>query len=313
MLQNTIMGHPVATKKLLLVVGATAVGKTDISLELAAHYRCPILSADSRQCYRELGIATAKPNQQILSKVPHYFINSHSIHNPVAAGEFEAYALATLNEVFKENNICIMTGGSGLYIKAVCEGLDEVPPVPESIRYQLEIRLEHDGLKALLRELQRLDPEYAGTIDTENPRRVIRALEVCLGTGKPFSTFRKGKKQRRPFETIKIGLYRDRKKLYSRIDQRMDEMIDQGLFDEAEQLYAFRNQKPLQTVGYQEVYGYLDKIYDRDEAIRLLKRNSRRYAKRQLSWFGKDLSIHWFHADDLESILGYLQLETSGH
>ncbi len=307
------MGQPVTTKKLLLVIGATAVGKTDISLKLAAHYICPILSADSRQCYRELGIATAKPSQEMLSKVPHYFINSHSIHDPVTAAGFEVYALAILREVFKENDICIMTGGSGLYIEAVCEGLDEVPPVAESIRHQLESRLEHDGLEVLLRELQSLDPEYAETIDPENPRRIIRALEVCLGTGKPFSTFRNGKKQQRPFETIKIGLHRERKKLYPRIDQRMDEMIGQGLFKEAEQLYAFRDHKPLQTVGYQEVFGYLDKRYDYHEAVRLLKRNSRRYAKRQLTWFGKDPSIHWFQADDLKAILDCLQRETSRH
>jgi len=308
LLQNTIMGHPVFTKKLLLIVGATAVGKTDISLMLADHFGCPIISADSRQCYLELGIATAKPNQEMLVKTPHFFINSHSIHNPVTAAEFELYALATLREVFKENNICIMTGGSGLYVKAACEGLDKVPSIPEPIRQQLESRLKHEGLKALLNELQTLDPVYAESIDNENPRRVIRALEVCLGTGKPFSTFRKGKMQPRPFETIKIGLHRDRKKLYSRIDQRMDEMINQGLFDEAEQLYEFRDQKPLQTVGYQEVFGYLDKKYDREEAIRLLKRNSRRYAKRQLTWFGKDHSIRWFDADDHKSILDFLLL-----
>jgi tRNA dimethylallyltransferase len=301
------MGRPVITKKLLLIVGATAVGKTDISLKLAAQYDCPILSADSRQCYRELGVATAKPDLEMLSKVSHYFINSHSIHNPVTAAEFEAYALATLREVFEENNICIMTGGSGLYVKAVCEGLDEIPPVPESIRHQLEDRLEHEGLKVLLKELQVLDPEYAETIDAENPRRVIRALEVCLGTGKPISTFRKGKVQPRPFETLKIGLHRDRKKLYLRIDQRIDEMIRHGLFEEAEQLYEFRNLKPLQTVGYQEVFGYLEEKYDRKEMTRLLKRNSRRYAKRQLTWFGKDPSIRWFQADDLESITDYLQ------
>ena len=301
------MRHPVITKKLLLIVGATAVGKTDISLKLATRYDCPILSADSRQCYRELGVATAKPDLEMLSKISHYFINSHSIHNPVTAAEFEAYALTTLQEVFEENNICIMTGGSGLYVRAVCEGLDEIPSVPESIRHQLEDRLEHEGLKVLFKELQGLDPDYAETIDIENPRRVIRALEVCIGTGKPISTFRKGKVQPRPFETLKIGLRRDRNKLYLRINQRMDEMIRQGLFEEAEQLYEFRNLKPLQTVGYQEVFGYLEEEYDRKEMIRLLKRNSRRYAKRQLTWFGKDPSIRWFQADDLESITDYLQ------
>lgn len=307
------MGRPVSTKILLQIIGATAIGKTNISFKLAAHYNCPILSADSRQCYRELGVATAKPNRLMLTEVPHFFINSHSIHNPVTAAEFETFALATLNEVFKKNDLCIMAGGSGLYIKAVCEGLDEIPPVPGSMRQQLEGRLRQEGLKVMLMELQALDPEYAETMDTENPRRVIRALEVCQYTGKPYSTFRKGIKQPRPFEIIKIGLHRDRKQLYERIDQRVDEMISHGLFEEAAQLYEFRTLKPLQTLGYQEIFGYLDNRYDRGEAIRLLKRNSRRYAKRQLTWFGKDPSISWFHADNHQSILNYLHQEIVRH
>ncbi len=305
------MGYPIITKRLLVIVGATAVGKTDVSLKLATQYDCPILSADSRQCYRELGIATAKPDQEVLSMVPHYFINSHSIHYPVNASEFETYALNVLQGVYKENSICIMTGGSGLYIKAVCEGLDEIPVVPESIRHQLENRLEQEGLKALLEDLLALDSSYAEVIDRENPRRVIRALEVCLGTGMPYSSFRKGKTQPRPFEIIKIGLQRDRRSLYPRIDHRIDEMIRHGLFEEAEQLYEFKHSKPLQTVGFQEVFGFLEERYDRTEATRLLKRNSRRYAKRQLTWFGKDPSIRWFHPDDMQSISEYIQLKIS--
>lgn len=300
------MIRPVPPKKLMVVAGATAVGKTDVSLMIADRYQCPILSADSRQCYRELGVATAKPTLEMLARVKHYFINSHSIHKPVTASVFEHYALQTLQEVFQKHNFCLMTGGSGLYIKAVCDGMDKIPSIPASVRQDLEKRFDRGELEDLIEELRDLDPCIAGTIDLANPRRVIRALEVCIGTGRPFSSFRTGKKQPRPFQTVKIGLKRDRYELYRRIDRRMDQMIKNGLFEEAEQLYELRNKKPLQTVGYQEIFGFMENQYDRKEAIRLLKRNSRRYAKRQLTWFGKDPSIRWFHADDQESIIEYL-------
>lgn len=301
------MNRPVSGKILVIVVGATAVGKTSIAIKLAQHYQCSILSADSRQCYRELGIATAKPDADILEKVRHFFVDSHSIRNPVTVAEFETYALDILDQVYRQKDFCIMVGGSGLYVKAVSDGLDLVPDIPHKIRQDLEKRLLEQGLDGLVAELKNLDRDSAETLDLENPRRVIRALEVCQFTGKPYSSFLTGAKKARPFKTVKIGLMRDRKELYRRIEHRIEEMIEQGLFEEAELLFKFRNEKPLQTVGYQEIFGYLDGLYDRQEAVRLLKRNSRRYAKRQLTWFGKDSSIRWFPADDLSSILEYLE------
>ena len=301
------MLHAVTSKKLLVIVGATAVGKTDISLQLATHFNCSILSADSRQCYRELGVATAKPEKQALDQIPHYFVNSHSIKNPVTAAGFEIYALNILNELYQGNHRCIMLGGSGLYIKAVLEGMDEIPSISPSVRENLMTRLRQDGLEKLVDELRNLDPRSSQAIDCQNPQRVVRALEVCLGTGKPFSSFRTGKRRPRPFEIIKIGLHRDRPVLYQRINQRMDSMITEGLFEEAAELFDFRENKALQTVGYQEAFGYLEGRYDKTEAVRLLKRNSRRYAKRQLTWFGRDNSIKWFDADDQEQIFEYLE------
>ena len=300
------MRQPVSRKTLVIVVGATAVGKTEIAMQLARHYQCAILSADSRQCYRELGIATAKPSAELLKEVRHFFINSHSITNPVSVAEFEAYAVETLGRLFVKQDHCIMVGGSGLYVKAVVDGLDQIPTISSDIRRDLERRLDQQGLDSLVSELKRLDPDMINNLDVHNPRRVIRALEVSLATGQPYSSFLSGSKASRSFDAIKIGLQRDREDLYQRINDRMDQMIEQGLFKEAEALLPFRNLKPLQTVGYQEVFGYLDGQYNREEAIRLLKRNSRRYAKRQLTWFGKDPEIQWFHATDLESILEYL-------
>jgi tRNA dimethylallyltransferase len=301
------MDRPVSGKRLLVVVGATAVGKTDISFRLAQHFKCPILSADSRQCYQELGVATSKPSPEMREKVQHFFIDSHSIFQPISVADFEKFALNTLEQIYLQHDWCIMTGGSGLYVRAVVEGLDAIPEVPESIRANLEKRLENGGLEPLLTELSKLDADILKIIDPDNPRRVIRALAVCLATGIPYSTFRTGKKQERPFETIQIGLLRDRSTIYHRINKRMDAMIDQGIFEEAQDLLELKDQAPLQTVGFQEVFGYLEGRYNRSEAIRLLKRNSRRYAKRQLTWFRKDPSIHWFPADDLSSILDFLK------
>lgn len=301
------MDQPVPTKTIVAVVGATAVGKTDVAFQLGEHFQCPILSADSRQCYRELGIAVAKPSDEMLNQVKHLFIDSHSIAEPVTVVEFEKYALSLLDEIFTSHHYCILSGGSGLYTKAVIEGLDKIPEIPDTYRISLEDRLESTGLDSLVSELRDLDPDIIDTLDQDNPRRVIRALEVCLATGKPYSRFLTGEKKPRPFEIIKIGLYRERDELYKRIDARMDQMIEQGLFEEADKLYHYRNQSPLQTVGYREVFAYLDGVQDRQETIRLLKRNSRRYAKRQITWFGKDSEIRWFQADDLPSIFSYLE------
>ena len=299
------MAMPVSGKKLLVLVGATAVGKTAVSVDLAHHFKCPIISADSRQCYKELGVATAKPTVEQLQTVEHFFVNTHSIHKPVTAADFEKYALKTLQQVYSEHSVCIMTGGSGLYVKAVVEGMDEIPDIPVEVRQDLEQQLQRKGLKPLVEELRKLDPVLFEALDENNPRRVIRALAVCQVTGKPFSDFRTGNKFPRPFEIFMVGLHRERKQLYQRIDQRMDQMIEQGLFEEAEELFEFWHLAPLQTVGYQEVFSYLKGEYYREEAIRLLKRNSRRYAKRQLTWFNKNPAIRWFNADNYAEILAY--------
>lgn len=301
------MSQPVSRKTLVVVLGATAVGKTEIAVQLARHFHCAILSADSRQCYRELGVATAKPSSDLQMEVPHFFIDSHSISNPVSVADFEKYALQTLQKLFVQHDHCIMVGGSGLYIKAVTNGLDQIPDIGDDIRKDLEYRLKKKGLPALVADLQSQDPNIIASLDTQNPRRVIRALEVCIGTGKPYSAFLTAGMKPRPFRIVKVGLKRDRTDLYQRIDDRMDKMISSGLFEEAKYLYQYRHLKPLQTVGYQEVFGYMDGKYDRAETIRLLKRNSRRYAKRQLTWFGRDAEIEWFDADDLSAIMQYLE------
>ena len=296
--------------RLISVVGPTAVGKTTLGIALAKELSTEIISADSRQFYREMEIGTAKPTKQELESIPHHFINSHSIHEFYSAGGFELDALKKLEELFATNDIALMVGGSGLYTKGVCEGFDEMPDVDDYIREELNKEFEKEGLDSLLKELQGRDPIFYGQVDRQNHQRVIRALEVIRGTGKPFAEFRKQKPSiKRPFENTKIGLEMDREKLHARIDDRMERMIEVGLFDEAERLYPHRTLSALQTVGYREIFDFMDGKYDKEEAIRLLKRNSRRFAKRQMTWFKRDSEIIWFDADSSVShILVSLQL-----
>ncbi len=294
-------------KKLIVVVGPTAVGKTDLCIRLAKWFGTEILSADSRQFYKEMSIGTAKPTPTEMMSIPHHFIDSHTIHDAYSVGYFEREALATLEQIYKEKDIAILTGGSGLYIKVVCEGIDDMPEVDMPLRQQLNQLLEDEGLNNLLEKLKKLDPIYYEEVDRANPQRVIRALEVCLSTGKPFSSFRKQKKADRPFECIKIGLNRTREELYERINHRMDLMLQNGLLEEAKALYPYRQHNALQTVGYKEIFDYLEGQYDWEECIRLLKRNSRHYAKRQLTWFRKDEAITWFHPEAYEEIIDFIQ------
>ncbi len=284
-------------------MGATAVGKTTFSIQMAKSLDTVVLSADSRQFFREMNIGTAKPSREEMEGVPHYFVDNRSIEEEYNAGMFEKEALATLSMVFKERSIAIMTGGSGLYVNALCDGIDEMPKVDPEIRKVLNHRLSTEGMDTLREELLRRDPEYFAIVDRHNPQRIIRALEVCQGTGRPYSSFRKKKDVKRPFEVLKLGLEVPREELYTRIDNRMDIMITKGLFEEAETLYPFKHKNALQTVGYKEIHDYMDGQYDRAEAIRLLKRNSRRYAKRQMTWFKKDLGTHWLHPEALDSAL----------
>ncbi|ALJ01074.1 tRNA (adenosine(37)-N6)-dimethylallyltransferase MiaA [Rufibacter tibetensis] len=295
---------------LVVVVGPTAVGKTDFCVQLAKKFQTDILSMDSRQFFKELKIGTAKPSPREQGGVVHHFIDSHSILEEYNAGQYEEDALKLLQNLFKEHEVVIATGGSGLYVRALCEGLDEMPEILPGIREELSQQLDQEGLPVLVQRLQEVDPEYAAEVDTQNPQRVVRALEVCLSSGQPYSSFRtKTTGKGRDFHLIKIGLNRDREELYERIDQRMDLMLKQGLLDEVKQMLPYRQHQALQTVGYTELFYYLDGLYAFEEAVRVLKRNSRRYAKRQLTWFNRDPEIQWFHPDQFTQVLEYIQSE----
>ncbi len=254
-------------------------------MQLAKRLQTDVVSADSRQLYRELTIGTAKPSAEEMAGVSHYLINSHNIADPVNAGRYERECLALLDKLFQTNDVVILSGGTGLYINAVCFGLDDMPFIDPELRENLFIRLQQKGLAVLQDELRRLDPVYAQTADLQNPVRVTRALEVCLATGQPYSSFRRQQTVERPFRPLLIALQRPRDELYARIDARVDAMLAAGLVDEVRSLLPYRDLQALQTVGYQEVFPYLDGDYDYDEMVRLLKRNSRRYAKRQMTWF----------------------------
>lgn len=283
-----------AQPTLLVVAGPTAVGKTALSVELARHFRTEIVSADSRQFFREMSIGTAKPTVPEMRGVQHHFIDSHSITEDYNAGRFEADALALLAELFRRHQVVILTGGSGLYLQAVTDGLDELPPASPAIRAQLQQELAAHGLPALVHELARLDPVAYARIDPQNPQRVLRAVEVCRATGQPFSSFHTGRKAAvRPFRVVKLALMRERAELYQRIDQRVDQMLAAGLLAEVERLQPYRHHNALQTVGYTELFDYLDGRYDWPEAVRLLKRNTRHYAKRQLTWLRRDGGYQW--------------------
>ncbi len=292
---------------LIVVAGPTAVGKTELCVRLAGHFQTEIISADSRQLYREMTVGTAKPTPAEQGGVLHHFVDSHSITEDYNAVAFEKDALAQINSILQTRKTCLLTGGSTLYIKTVTDGMDAIPDVDPQIRFQLQQQLDTHGLEALVSELDALDPVYAQQVDRANPQRILRALEVCVGTGMPYSSFRKGTKAQRPFQIIKIGLNRDREELYQRIDKRMDEMLKNGLVEEAKRLIAYRGKNALQTVGYSEVFDFLDGLYNEVEMVRLLKRNSRRYAKRQLTWFLREPDYQWFHPSQYADIVQWIE------
>lgn len=290
-------------KTLLVIAGPTAVGKTALCVRLAKSLKTDVVSADSRQLYRELSIGTAKPTPYEMDGVPHHFIGSHSITEAINAGRYERECLNLLQELFQKKDVVILSGGTGLYINAVCFGLDDMPTVDPAMRQSLRDRWETEGLGPLQQELQQLDPDYVQTADMKNPARVLRALEICLTTGQPYSLFRRKQPIERPFKSFFVALDRPRDELYKRIDSRMDTMLADGLVEEVRSLLPYRDYKALQTVGYQEVFPFLDGEYDYEEMVRLLKRNSRRYAKRQLTWFHNQGDYHWFGPDDDTEIL----------
>lgn len=294
-------------KYLVVVVGPTAVGKTDLCINLAKKFNTEIISSDSRQFYREMELGTAKPSQDELREVKHHFINNLSIFDDYDVRKFEKEAVDLMETLFESHDVLVMTGGSGLFVNAICEGFDDIPDIDPSIRKSLNDLYEKEGIVAIQEKLKKLDPEYYTSVDINNPQRLIRGCEVSLGAGKPFSSYRVKKKTSRPFNIIKIGLEREREELYDRINYRMDLMVEAGLFNEAEKLFPHRELNALQTVGYSEIFGYLEGGYDKDEAIRLLKRNSRRYAKRQITWFRRDNGIRWFSPEDEEGILDYIE------
>jgi tRNA dimethylallyltransferase len=291
---------------LLLVVGPTAVGKSDLCLKLAKKFQTEILSCDSRQFYREMNLGTAKPSLDELQAVPHHFINSLSITDSYDVQQYEKEALDVLEQLFKQHRVVVMTGGSGLFADAIQFGLDDIPAVEAELRQEIIQEYQEKGLGWLQGEVASVDPTYFAVVDRDNPQRLMRALEVCRGTGIPFSSFRVKKKVIRPFQVIKIGLDLPREVLYRRIDQRMDAMVASGLFEEAASLFAQRELNALQTLGYTEIFGFIEGKYDREDTLRLLKRNSRRYAKRQLTWFRKDASLVWFEPSQLEAVMGYV-------
>lgn len=300
-----------STKQLIVIVGPTGSGKTDLSIRIARRYGAPVLSTDSRQMYRGMAVGTAQPSPEQLQEVEHHFIASHDIKDNLSCGEYETQALARLDELFAAHDYVVAVGGSGLYVRALCEGMDDLPQADEQLRRELASRLATEGLESLAAQLKTLDPAYYDKVDRSNPARVVRALEVCLQTGLPYSQLRTGTPRPRSFGIVKVGVDMPRDMLYERIDRRVDCMLADGLEAEARALYPYRHLNALQTVGYREFFDYFDGRTTYDEAVALIKRNSRRYAKRQLTWFRRDGGIRWFGPDDTEAIISYIDFGES--
>lgn len=290
-------------KTCVIISGPTAVGKTSLAIRVAQHFNTEIISADSRQCFRELNIGVAKPSQEELNAVKHHFINSHSIHDEVNAATFEQFALSAIDSIFQQNDIAVMTGGTGLYIKAFCEGIDTIPPVLPGIREAIMAELERSGLPWLQQRVQQEDPQYYASGEIHNPQRLARALEVIRSTGRSIRSFQQGKQTTRHFRIIRTALELPREQLHTNIDRRVDDMLRQGLVEEVKALLPARDLNALQTVGYTEIFDYLDGKQTLEQAAELIKKNTRHYAKRQLTWFRKDTNIKWFSPYDFRDII----------
>ncbi len=296
-------------KTLIVITGPTAVGKTALCLHIAKHYGIPIVNADSRQIYRELKIGTAAPTEDQLRQVRHYFVGTLGLDDYYSASMYEEQVMALLqNELFAQGDLALMTGGSMMYIDAVCNGIDDIPTVDDVTRETLKRRLAEEGLERLCEELKRLDPEHYEVVDKKNPRRVVHALEICLMTGQTYTSFRKNERKERPFRIVKIGLNRPREELYERINSRVDQMMADGLLEEARRLYPRRELNALNTVGYKEMFAYLDGTWSLDEAVERLKGNTRRYARKQLTWFKKDPDVAWFAPNETEKIINHISM-----
>lgn len=292
---------------LIVILGPTGIGKTDLSIDIAKAFNTEIISSDSRQVYKELKIGTAVPTNEQLKKVKHHFIGNKSIYDYYNASMFEYEVLDTLNELFQKKEHVVMTGGSGMYINAVCNGIDELPTIDQKLREDLIRKYEEEGIESLRLQLKILDPVSYEKIDLKNPKRILKALEVSIQTGKPYSSFLTQPKKQREFNIIKIGLQRDREELYERINIRVDQMVEEGLIEEAGTYYKDRHLNSLNTVGYKELFEYFDGKITQEKAIELIKRNSRHYAKRQISWFSRDKDIVWFHPEKKDEIISYIK------
>ena len=297
-------------KYLVIILGPTASGKTDAAIQIAEIFKTEIISADSRQLYKELNIGTAVPDQDQLKKIRHHFVQTISVQDYYNASKFENDVLYMLDRLFIEKDIVVMAGGSGMYINAVCYGIDDLPSMDPEVRENLAHRIKNEGIENLRLELKEIDPEYYSKVDLKNPNRILKALEIYYMTGSPYSSFLSGQKKERFYKIIKIGLNPYREELYRRIDRRVDEMITKGLVDEVRSLYGIKDCNALNTVGYKEIFDYLDGKQTLDQAISLIKRNTRRYARRQLTWFRKDKTIRWFESENITGMVEFIRQET---
>ncbi len=294
------------TKTLVVILGPTGVGKTDTCIKVAKHFNVPIINADSRQIFLELPIGTAAPTQTQQQDVKHYFVGNHHIEDYYSASMFEQDALQLIDQLFASNDLALMSGGSMMYIDAVCNGIDDIPTVDDNTRQCMKQRLEHEGLPALVEELKVLDPEHYNFVDKNNPRRVVHALEICHMTGKTYTSFRTNQIKQRPFNIVKIGLNLPREELYQRINQRVLNMMQEGLEEEARNVYPKRQFNSLSTVGYRELFEYFDGLCTLEEAITKIQSNTRRYMRKQLTWFKKDDKIQWYSPNNIEEIINYI-------
>lgn len=299
-------------KTLIVLTGPTGVGKTDLSIHLAEHYGCSILNADSRQVYHDIPIGTAAPTAEEQQRVKHHFVGMLGLDAYYSAAQFEQDALAVLDAEFAQHDVALLSGGSMMYVDAVCHGIDDIPTIDEDTRSLLKDRLATEGLDKLTAELRLLDPEYYAQCDLKNHKRVVHALEVCYMTGRTFTSFRTGNKAQRPFRIIKVGLQRERPELFDRINARVGQMVEQGLLEEAESVLPFRTYNSLNTVGFKELFQYFDGDCTLDFALDKIRRNTRVYAKKQITWFKKDESVQWFHPDEESVILHYIDAQMAG-
>ena len=296
-----------AGRTLIVIVGPTGVGKTETCLRLAEYLHIPIINADSRQLFSEIPIGTAAPTQEQMARVKHYLVGTLGLDDYYSASKFEEDVLCLLDQLFAASPMALLAGGSMMYIDAVCNGIDDIPTIDEHTRSNMKRRLAEEGLPALVDELKQLDPDHWAIVDKHNPRRVVHALEICHMTGKTYTSFRKSQKKERPFNIVKIGLNRPREELYERINRRVDQMMADGLLEEARSVYPKRHLNALNTVGYKELFNYIDGIWTLDEAVERIKGNTRRYCRKQLTWLKRDADIRWFHPDNIEEIIKYIE------